>query len=139
MKTFKEFIESRADIIDPKRKPDAPPFERLGNIYPGDDDYDPKAVKDAEFFDTDDPLLKRSEKGITAQYPLARKTPGSGFQEKTPEQMFSKPSTYSDSASKREFIDTLRSKLYTNEPMSQKELDILGRMLDKEYEKTFTP
>lgn len=124
MRTFNNFIEG---IIDPKRNPKANSFEKSDSE---DDSY----ISPSEEDDDDSPNY-RNKLGLTAQYPLAKASGKMrGMQTKTSDELFRKGSAFKDKLGQRDLVDTLRSKLYAGEPMTKKEMDYLGKMLDKEYE-----
>lgn len=108
---FREFLES---VIDTKRDPRTTAWE--------DDDA------------TDNQSIFRSKLGLTAQYPLAKASGNmAGFQVRPPEEEFAGPkgNVVRDKLSGRERIDTLRSKLYADEPMTDQEKEILARHFRK--------
>lgn len=128
---FKNFMEGNG-IFDPKRNPKVTPWERLGDMDPGDDDYDPKKIKDVDdMYDDEDDYI-HSNLGKTAQYPLAHASGKlRGFQVKTPQEFFRNK----DNLSGKELVDTLRSKLAAGEHMTMKEINFLQRALNKDLAK----
>lgn len=135
MKTFFQFYES---IIDPKRKVGSSAFEKFKNFpEPEDDDYDPDAIQRARELtddEDDDDYTPRSVYGLTAQYPLAKASGKMrGFQIQSPEDHFKKHSEFDDRMPYKQLADTLRSKLYSGEPMSNRELNFVMKAIDKEY------
>ena len=119
-------------IVDPKRNPKVTPWEKLGDMDPADDDYDPKKVKDVDdMYDDEDDHI-RSNLGKTAQYPLAHVSGKlRGFQVKTPQEFFGGK----DKLGGQELVDTLRSKLYAGEHMTMKEINFLQKALNKDLAK----
>lgn len=125
MRTYREYIES---VIDPKNNPKVRAYE---NDYEDDDNYFP-----SEDDDDDQSHYHRSKLGKTAQYPLAKASGKMrGFQTVSPKDYFrgQRGNTFRDKLSGKNLIDTLKSKVYSDEPMSQKEIDYLMKILDKAY------
>lgn len=123
MRDFNDYMES---IIDPKRNPKK-------RSYEDDFDDDDAPRPDAPFFDDDDEEPTRNQLGLTAQYPLARSSgKGRGFQTITPDKMFSKSNVFKDKLKGRELVDTLRSKLYSGERMTPREINHLMKQLNQE-------
>jgi len=138
MRTFYNFIEA---IIDPKRNPKKTPGERLGQMGPDDDDYDPRAHDELDDMYDDEPgPTGGNGLGLNAQYPLAQSSGKMrGFQVKTPKEMFRKPDVVDDKLSGRELFDTLRAKLRSGERMTSREITILLKLLNKQDEKLRSP
>lgn len=122
MRTFNQYIEG---IIDPKRNP-KPTRNDLDDYYNGNDDDEDEEVEMP---------TRAAGLGLTAQYPLAKASGKlSGFQTKSPDEMFKNKSTMQDEKYLQDRVDTLRSKLYSGEKMSVKEIDYLIKHLNKEIE-----